>query len=418
MVVPRSVTELREVIADAGRHRLRVRAVGSGHSFNGAAVAPDVLLDLRRLDKVVAVDAARRQVTVQAGVPLARLNTLLAREHLALENLGDIDKQTLSGAVATGTHGTGARFRGMAAQVLALDLVLADGSTLACSPELDRDLFDAARISLGALGVISRITLQCVPAFRVHAVERPAGLDETLSGLDDWIAAHDHTEFYWFPHTDRVLTKTDDRLPADAEDPAPALPWWRQVVDDEVLSNAVFGVTNALCTVAPAITPHVNAVASRALTAREYVDSSYRVFCSPRRVRFAESEYAIPRTSVADVLTELRRWVESHDVRIPFPVEVRFAAADDIWLSTAYHRETAYIAVHQYHRMPRDPYFEAFEAIAAEVDGRPHWGKLHSLAARDLGRLYPRFADFVAIRGRLDPDRRFSNAYLSQVFGV
>lgn len=418
VVQPRSVIELREALADAARRKLRLRAVGSGHSFTGAAVSPDVQVDLSRFDKLLDVDPRTRQVTVQAGMTIARFNRLLADYWLAMENLGDIDRQTVSGAVATGTHGTGARFRGMAAQVRALELLLADGTVMRCAPDENAEVFDAARISLGAIGIVVSLTLQCVPAFRVHAVERPRQLDEVLGGLDDWVARHDHVEFYWFPHTDRTLTKTNVRLPAEARSPSPPLPRWRYLLDDELLSNGLFAVTNRACSLKPSITPTVNAIASRALTAREYTDTSYRVFVSPRRVRFAEMEYAVPRAAVKDVLTELRHWVDSHDERIPFPVEVRFAAGDDVWLSTAYQRDSAYIAVHQYHRMRREPYFDAFEAIAGQVQGRPHWGKLHHLNARRLAELHPQFHEFVKLRGRLDPERRFANPYTTQVFGI
>ncbi len=417
VVSPRSVTELREAVAAAARRQLRIRAIGAGHSFTGAAVAPDVQVDMSRLDKVVSVDRTTQRVTVQGGLRIARLNTLLAREQLALENLGDIDRQTVSGAISTGTHGTGARFPGLAARVTALDLVQADGTLLSCSAEDNPDIFDAARVSLGALGIIARVTLQCVPAFRLHAVERPMALDELLADLGEWVGRHDHVEFYWFPHTDRTLTKTNDRLPP-GDDSGAGLPPWRYLLDDELLSNVVFGATSRLCSWRPAITPAVNSVAARALTPREYVDVSYRVFVSPRRVRFAEMEYAVPRTAVADVLAELRRWVDRHDERIPFPVEVRFAAHDNAWLSTAYQRDTAYVAIHQYHRMRRAPYFAAFQAIAAEVHGRPHWGKLHTLGPRQLTELYPRFDDFVRLRGRLDPERRFANPYTTSLFGV
>ncbi len=402
----------------ARRRHLRVRAVGAGHSFTGAAVAPDVQIDMSGLARMLSVDRATNQVTVQAGIGLARLNQQLAREQLAMENLGDIDHQTISGAISTGTHGTGARFQGLAARVTALDLVRADGSILSCSADHDRDMFDAARVSLGALGIVARLTLQCVPAFQVHAVERPRPLDEVLDGIDDWYVSHDHVEFYWFPHTDRTLTKTNDRLAPGQESSVRQLPRWRHLLDDEILANGVFGATNRLCSWRPGITPKVSSVAARVLTPREYVDASYRVFVSPRRVRFVESEYAVPREAMPDVLDELRRWVDSHDERIPFPVEVRFAAGDDGWLSTAHRRPTAYIAIHQYHRMRSGPYFAAFEAIAAEHDGRPHWGKLHTLGPDRLDALYPRYADFVALRGQLDPDRVFANPYLTQVFGA
>jgi L-gulonolactone oxidase len=412
---PTSVAEIQEAIAAAERDGLTVRAIGSGHSFTGAAIANGVQLRLQRMGRVLDVDAATGRVTVEAGMPLHRLNASLAEHGLAMPNLGDIDRQTVSGAISTGTHGTGAALSGLAAQIVELELVTAGGELVSVTTG-DADLLDAARISLGALGVISRLTLQAVPAFALHAVEAPEPLDAVLDELPARVRSHDHFEFYWFPHTERTLTKANDRV--EAGSPLRPLPRWRFLLDDELLSNLVYERVNRLAAAAPRSVPRLNALSARALSRREYVDVSYKVFVSPRRVRFNESEYAVPRAAVPHVIGELRRWIDAHDVRIPFPVEVRFAAADSAWLSTAYERESGYVAVHQYHRMARDRYFAAFEAIAREAGGRPHWAKLHTLDAARLSQLYPRFGDFLALREQLDPGRRFANAYTTRIFGA
>jgi L-gulono-1,4-lactone dehydrogenase len=412
-IAPTSVAEVQAAVADAAIHGLTVRAVGSGHSFTGAAVAPDVRLELDRLARLIDVEPATGLVTVEAGMPLHRLNVLLAEHGLAMPNLGDVDRQTVAGAISTGTHGTGAQLPGLAAQAVAVEMVNGSGEVVSWGAA-DGELVDAARISLGALGILTRVTLQAVPAFALRAVEAPAPLDEVLETLPDLVGSHDHFEFYWFPHTARTLTKQNDRARDAALRP---LPRWRSLLDDELLSNTVYEGLNRVATAVPRSVPALNAISARALSRREYVDASYRIFVSPRRVRFNESEYAVPRAAVPDVISELRRWVDAHDVAVPFPVEVRFAAADSGWLSTAYKRESGYIAVHQYHRMARDPYFAAFEAIASAFDGRPHWGKLHTLGAERLASLYPRFGDFVALRDQLDPDRRFANPYVERVFG-
>jgi L-gulonolactone oxidase len=273
----------------------------------------------------------------------------LAAEGLALKNRGDIDQQTISGAISTGTHGTGARFGGMATQVRELRLVLADGNKIICSPATHSDIFAAARVGLGALGVITEVTLQCVPAFRLRAVEGPASLDEVLASFDAAVAEHDHFDLYWFPHTDRALTKHNDRVPGHHE--GRPLPRWRYALDDELLSNRLFEVANRLGGLRPVLVPQINQISARALAAREFTDASYAVFNTPRRVRFVESEYAVPRPSLLPVLRSLRAWLDDHDERIVFPVEVRVAAADEIWLSTGYRRDNAYVAIHQYHRL-------------------------------------------------------------------
>ena len=415
VATPRGEAEVVEEVQRAAARGLRVKAIGAGHSFTGVAVTDGVQLRLGALTGVTSIDSTRGEATVRAGTPLHVLNEELAAFGYALPNLGDIDRQSLAGATATGTHGTGLSVPGLAAGVRALRLVLADGSLVSCSATQEPDLFQAARLGLGALGIVTEITVAVVPAFLLHAVEKPEPLLELLEHVDATAEANDHFEFYWFPHTDRTQTKRNNRVPdGTARRPLPA---WREKLDDDVLSNRVFELTNRLATRLPRSTRGLNAVASRLLTQRQYTDSSHKVFVATRDVRFVESEWAFPRTALRDVLLELREWVNSHDEHISFPVECRLAAADDVWLSTAYERQSCYIAIHKYHRQERGGYFDAFEAIAVNHGGRPHWGKLHTRDADYLRSVYPRFDDFVAVRDQVDPERRFGNRYLERVLG-
>lgn len=402
---PTSIAELQRVVADAPG---RVKPIGAGHSFTAIGATDGVQLAPDGLAGVVRADVESGLVTVLAGTRLHELNETLWHLGLALENLGDIDVQTVSGAISTGTHGTGARLGGLATQVRGLQLVLADGTLYDASPE-------QAAVGLGALGVVATVTLQCVPAFALAASEAPAGLDDVLADLDTTVKVNDHFEFYWFPHTRRVLTKRNNRvLPGTELKPVRRL---RAYVDDEFLSNTVFDLVNRATMRRPALIPRANAVAAQALSARDYIDRSYRVFASPRRVVFREMEYAVPAEAVPFVLAEIEAWLARSGERIGFPIEVRFAASDGCWLSTAYGRDSGYIAVHQYHRRDHEAYFRAVEAIARDVDGRPHWGKLHFRDAASLAATYSRFDDFVALRDRLDPGRKFGNRYLESVLG-
>ncbi|MGW6276749.1 D-arabinono-1,4-lactone oxidase [Kribbella sp. NPDC055071] len=412
---PSSTDELAAAVKAAAEQGKKLKAVGAGHSFTGCSVPEQVMIRLDGLSSIIHADKESGRVTVGAGTGLRKLNAGLAAFDLAMANLGDIDKQTIAGAISTGTHGTGARLGGIATQIVALDLVTADGSILHCSAEENADVFAAARVSVGALGVITSVTLQCVPAFLLRAQEMPLPLDDVLLGFDQLADGNDHFEFYWFPHTDIALTKRNNRVAAGvAAAPVGRVRGW---VDDELLSNKVFELTNRLAMRRPGLVPRINQLASRALSAREYVDASYKVFCSERNVIFRESEYAVPRENVVEVVGRLRAWIDSSGHHFPFPIEVRVAAADDIWLSTASGRDTAYIAIHQYHRLPHDPYFRAFEDIVADYNARPHWGKLHTLTAADLRARYPHFDDFLAVRDRLDPQRSFANPYTRQIFG-
>ena len=352
----------------------------------------------------------------QGGCSIAGLTRALKPFGQSLPACGASNGQTIAGAIATGTHGTGARLHGIASSVTGLTMTLADGSVLQCSAEQHPDVFQAARVGLGALGVVTEVELQCVPAFRLQAVERPEPLLPLLERIQEEADAHDHFELYWFPHTDRTMTKRNDRVPAAAAGPGP-LPAWRAWLDDELLANGLFEQVNRVGARWPPLVPGMAQLTARALSPREFSDDSWRVFCSRRAVRFVESEYAVPRAAVRDVVLALKDWVDRHDDALPFPVEVRFLAADDVWLSTAYGRDTAYVAVHQYHRMEHARYFSAFEAIVAEHAGRPHWGKLHTLDAERLRPLYPRFDDVLRVRRQLDPTGLFGNDYLERVLG-
>lgn len=370
-------------------------------------------MELAALDTGVRVDTERRLVTVPAGMTLSALNDLLARHGLALPNLGDIDAQTVAGAISTGTHGTGAGYGCLATFVEALTLVTGTGEVLRCSAEEHPDVLAAARVSLGALGVVVEVTLRCVDAFVLHAHERPAPLDDVLAALPDLVAGHDHVEFYWFPYTTRVQVKTNDRVAADDR----PLPRWRGWLDDEFLSNTVFAGACRVGRAVPALAPTISAISARALTERRYTGRSDRVFCTPRRVRFVEMEYGMPREALGEALGALQRIVAELPFKVLFPVEIRFTAADDIWLSHGYGRDSAYVAIHQYVGMPYEPYFTAFERVAAGLGGRPHWGKLHWRDAASLAPAYPRWADFRAVRDRLDPDRVFTSPHLTRVLG-
>ena len=396
--------------AAAGR---RVRPIGSGHSFTAIGRPEDVQLALDRHADLVDV-TADGLVRVQAGMPLHRLNAALAARGWAMSNLGDIDRQTISGALSTGTHGTGAAFGGLATQLRGLELVLADGTVLRCSPTEHAEVFAAARIGLGALGVLSTVTLQAVPAFALRAEEGTASLAELCADFPAVMTSADHVEFYWFPHTDRCVTKRNTRVPLAEAAPRAR---WRALWEDEVLANGGFAAAVAAGRAVPALVPPLARMASGAMVTHPRTDSSHRVFVSRRRVRFREMEYAVPWAAAPGVLTELRRAVDRSDWRVPFPVEVRVAAADDVPLSTASGQPTAYVAAHVPARAEPGEYFATVEAIAGAVGGRPHWGKLHGLDAAVLATRYPRFAEFTALRDRLDPTGVLSNAHLDRVLG-
>jgi L-gulono-1,4-lactone dehydrogenase len=417
--MPRSAAEVADEVVKAGADGLTIRMAGTGHSFTPTVCTDGVLLLPDGLTAIRSIDAEAGLVIVEAGCPLRTLNTELFAHGLSLTNMGDIQVQTVAGATQTGTHGTGRASGGMAAQIAGLELVLADGSVVTCAAGeaaaegVPADLFSAARVGLGALGLLTAVTFRVEPTFLLHAREEPMRWSEVMTRLPELMNDNEHFEFFWFPHSEGCLTKRNNR----SDGPAEPLPAWRHWLDDEFLSNSVFGATSRLGYLVPSTIKRVNSVASRALSARSYTDAPYRVFTSPRRVRFKEQEYAIPVEHLADVLGEVRGLFARRDWLISFPIEVRIAPADDPWLSTAYGRDSAYIAIHVFHASPHADYFRDVESIMTAVGGRPHWGKMHTRGAEYLRGVYPRFDDFVALRDTVDPERRFANDYLRQVLG-
>ena len=412
---PSTIEAVRRSVRSAATRGRPIKAVGTGHSFSGIAVAPGTLLDLSELSGLVSVDRERGRARMLAGTRLHRIPALLAPYGLAMANLGDIDRQSISGAISTGTHGTGVRFGGLATQIVAATLVTADGDLLAIDEDNEPDLLPAVALGLGALGVLVDVTVQCVPAFGLAAVERPEPLDAVLDDLPARAAAADHMEFYWFPHTDVALTKTHTRLGADA--PIAPLSAAARFVDDVVVGNVVHQAVCSVGRALPVAVPVINRVSARVWGDRTFSDVSHRVFTARRGVRFREMEYAVPLDRLGAAFRDVQRVIVENGWRIEFPVEVRTASADDLWLSTASGRPSGYIAVHRYWRADPSAYFAAVEEVALAHGGRPHWGKMHTLDATRLRERYPRFDDFVALRDRLDPRRAFRNPYLARVLG-
>jgi L-gulono-1,4-lactone dehydrogenase len=391
----------------AGARRLRV--AGAGHSFTDIACTDDLMVDLTHMNRVLG--AAGQDVTVEAGITLHELGEALAARGLAMENQGDVDPQTVAGAIATATHGTGARFRNHSAQVVGVRLVTGAGEIVDIR---DGDELRAARVSLGALGVISAVTLRCVPAFTIHRVDEPRPLGDVLSGLAELVDGHDHWEAFALPYTRSALTLASKRTDREPRPPGRA----RAFARDVLVENAALGAACSVGSRFPSLIPAVNRRFARLIGRAEHLDSSHRVFANTRLVRFTEMEYAIPRERAAEALERVLALIERRRLPVGFPVELRVVAGDDALLSPAYGRDTAYIAVHQYRGMEFEAYFRGVEAIMDEYGGRPHWGKRHYQSAATLAPRYPGWDRFQEIRRRLDPAGRFENDYIRRVLGA
>ncbi|MFI7480846.1 D-arabinono-1,4-lactone oxidase [Kocuria sp. M1R5S2] len=418
---PSSVPELAEGVAAAARRGLGVRAVGAGCSFSALPLAPDVLVDLRDLSGVPDVDVEGQRVTVLAGTSIRELNEELDAVGLAATNLPDSDWQTIGGAIATGTHGTGLGFGSLSAQVEALTLVTARGELLECSEQERPELFQAARTGLGALGVVASVTLACEPSFRLHAAEIREPLGQLVDTLGSRMAGADHFEFFWMPGTPsaqtRILTRLH-KLPESYTRPGSPVARTVRRLDDALLRNTLTAGLNQLATVLPRSTPGLNRFDALTNSPRQYSDLSFRVFTVPRRVRFVSTEYAVPVEELATAFRALQTLIERRGYAFSLPVDVRCSPAEDPWLSPAHGRETGWIALRQYWRRYDPKVFAAAEQVFLAHGGRPHWGCVHTQDAEYLHSVYPRFQDFLDVRAQVDPDGVFLNDHVRRLLAL
>jgi len=409
---PAGAEELSEAVRRATADGLRVRPAGSGHSFTEIALTDDVMVDVSGLDRVLEVDPESGLAKVEAGIGLRSMNEQLYAHGRAIENLGDIDVQAAAGAIATATHGTGSGFRNISSQVEAVELVAADGGLVEIDAS-DPEALGAARVNLGALGILATISLRTVPAFTVHRLDSPLPLAETLERIDELADGSDHFEFYVFPHTTTALMRQSERTDRAPEPKGRVAEWFQEVL----LENYAMGLLARLGRRRPRAIPRLARFAAGQLSSSEKTDRSYKVFASQRRIRFTEMEYAIPRRHAAEAVEKVIAHAERPELDVSFPIEVRFVAADEAPLSTAQGRDTCYIAVHMFERMPWEPYFRGVERIMDGYGGRPHWGKRHFQRAETLAERYPKWEEFQRVRARLDPEGRFRNEYLDRVLG-
>lgn len=411
MHVPTSTDEVATVVREAAEAGERVKVIGGAHSFTDIAMTDGHLLSLDTMNRVLRVDGL--DVTVQAGIRLFDLNDELATRGLAMPNLGDIDKQSIAGAIGTATHGTGARLGNIATTIVGMEIVTGDGSVVRTDEHHDPDLLRVARVGLGALGIVTQVTIRCVPAFSLHAVETVEVLADVLSDFEAVMHGTDHVEFFWMPGARRCQVKRNSRTDRPVE-PQSKLAYVR---DKWIAENLAFGTVCRVGRRFPKAAPTIAKLVTSAAGDRELIDRSDRIFASPRHVRFVEMEYGIPLDAVPEAMDRIRSLVGSLPFPPLFPIEVRTSAADDIPLSTASGRASGWIAVHQYVGTPYESYFQGVESIMNDYAGRPHWGKLHFQTASTLVDRYPQWDQFQQVRTRLDPTGTFANAYTDRVIG-
>ena len=413
VVTPSTIDELARLVKEYNRDERHIRVVGAGHSFTPLVQSDDVLMSLDNIQGIEAIDTTTGSATVLGGTRLKYLGNALFEHGMAQENLGDIDVQSISGAISTGTHGTGVKFGSLSTQVEGLTLVTASGEILECSPERNPDIFKAAQVSLGTLGIITKVQLRVVPAKRMHYQGYRKQLSDCLANLEQYKRDNSHFEFFWFPYTQNVQAKFLN----ETTEPVSKSSFWG-TFNKIVLENGVYWLLSEACRIFPSFCKTVCAISAQSIANIDEINYSHRLFTTPRLVRFQEMEYNIPAEHMSAVLIEIQECIEQYQFHVHFPVECRFVHADDIWLSPAYQRDSAYIAVHMYRGMPYQSYFRGIEEIFKRYHGRPHWGKMHTRTAAELSTLYPRWQDFQRIRADLDPQGMFLNGYLRALFAA
>ncbi|MBZ0270448.1 FAD-binding protein [bacterium] len=409
---PRTQSEIRDIVRRAAASQAHVRVVGGGHSWSEATRCDGELITLDRHQRLLFVDRDAGRFTVEGGLRLAQLNAMLAAHGVALANLGSIDVQSVAGLISTATHGSGIGFGTLSDLVRGLTIVTGDGEIVRID-ESDGELLHAAACSLGLFGVVSEVTMECVPAFNVHCVEEMLTVDEVLANLDAYVRDNEHFKFWCLPHTDYALVFRQNRT-----DEKPRGHRVNRLIHRELVRNYIVDLGLAACAPKPrrvrAFHRLLAAVSPKTI---EYVDRSDRVFNFRVRTRHWESEYAVPIEHAREAILARQACVDEHDRDIGFILEVRFVRGDAPWLSPAHGRDSCYLGAFQHHGMPWDDFFHDFEARMGAFDGRPHWGKCHTRTAADFARLYPRWNDFLAVRERFDPRGTFLNDHLRRVIG-
>ncbi len=418
------VCKPREIIAPADEVELAaavrkaqgpVRVPGRGHSFTPLNETDGTLIDLKAFDGLKGFDHDRQVVTLGAATPLWEIGSLIHPLGFALKNMGDIDRQTLAGAVGTGTHGTGRNLTSFSAEVAGFRLLLASGEVVHCSKDDNPEVFEGGRTSFGSLGVMTEIAMRVRPAYKLTENNFLMPLDEMFEKLDHLVDSNRHFEFFCFPYSDTAVCKTLNESNDGAPPPRSAEDM-RARGERGGADSRTFQWINEVLPFAPFMLKPAHRLFSQLMPASGRVRWSHEIFPSPRPVRFNEMEYAVPFEKGPDSVREIITMIRTRRINTGFPLEYRTVAADDVWMSPFYQRPSATIAVHQYHKVDTTKLFSACESIFRQVDGRPHWGKRHTRTASELAHLYPKYEAFRNLRSRLDPQGKFLNKHLRSLF--
>lgn len=409
IVYPDSMDGIMQTVRQANHSGKRIRLVGAGHSWMPLIKTHDILISLDQWQGVEAVDKEKMTAVVRAGTRLEQVGAELHAHGVAMENLGDITDQSIAGAFLTGTHGTGVNYGILATQLIGVTLVTAFGEVLEWNEDDHPEMMNAVRVSFGALGIVAKMTLRVQPDYKLHEKQYRYPLADVLANVEQFKEENRHFEFFWFPHADSVVIKQLNPTEGEIAQGSTFDAWLEAYV-----VNGVWWLTKSL----PRLGPALNRFMMRLVDEKTdgHVNYAHNVFPSVRSLRFNEMEYNIPAENWSACYQEIVDLYNSPNFNIFFAIETRWAKQDEIWLSPAYQRESAYIAVHQIAGVPYKAQFARIEAIFRKYNGRPHWGKLNTMTKEEALANYPKLADFMALRTQLDPQGIFLNDYMKQMF--
>lgn len=411
---PNTEEEIKSIVLRAANTKSKIRLIGTGHSFSPLCQTNHITMTLDNYQGLISTDKQLCQATVKAGTKLNYLGELLFKEGMAMENLGDIDVQSIAGTISTGTHGTGKEFGTISTQVIALKFINGKGKIISCSKTNHPELFSAAQVSLGVLGVITEVTLQCIPIYKLELLNQKEPLDAVLSNLRERNSTNRNFEFYWFPYTTSTLTKTSNIVSDSDVDKMNFFNYWSEYF----IENYSFKLLCEYARIFPSAKQRVSKICAASISSVKKILYSHKIYATQRLVKFTEMEYNIPADAYQDAWTEVQKIVNSGKYNIHFPIENRWAKGDDIMMSPSYGRDSAYIACHVYQNKDHKPYFTALEDVFKAYDGRPHWGKINTLNTSDIEERYPLFSEFLKHRQAQDPDGIFVSPYIEKLLGL
>lgn len=412
---PSTETEIVEIIKKASTAKAKVRLVGATHSWSALIQSPDYLVNLDNYNRLLHVDEEKKQVTVQAGIRLYELNLALWKHGLSMSNLGTITQQSIAGAISTGTHGSGIKYGNISTQVIGISLVKANGEVIQINQVENTHLLPAVQVSMGALGIISTVTIQCEEAFYLKEDSFPLPFDKAMEVFEEHLDKVEHFKMWWFAHAPIVQMyrwyRSKDKLK-----PRNKLV---RALEDKFLTNHFFGfllrVGSASPNLIPAINRFINLVHFKKI---DRVEESYEVFSIVVPPKHRECEYAIPVEHAKEAILAYKQMIEENKFKVNFVVEIRFVKGDNIWLSPSYGRDVCYLAAYQHNTKRWDEFVDCFEELMTKYNGRPHWGKEFRVNSTMLSKRYPKWQDFTALMQEMDPDGMFQNDMLRQLFAI